>query len=184
MKRDPIKVLLVEDNPGDARLIRELLADSRNAQFEFEWVDRLSKGLQRAPQGGVDIILLDLRLPDSNGIDTFVKIHRKAPSIPVIPLTGMDDEELAVRVVRAGAQDYLVKGEVDTNLLTSAIRYAIERKKTQVRLAPHLCGNFLGGLRLQRNHGRVAVASHSRTGGLLGLVRRLPGPGTSLQAAS
>ncbi len=134
MRNDLIKVLLVEDNPGDARLIRELLADCKTARFSLEWVDRLSLGLERLTQGGLDIVLLDLRLPDSNGIDTFVKIHCQAPSLPVIPLTGMDDEELAVTVVRAGAQDYLVKGEVDTNLLSSAIRYAIERKKTEEAL--------------------------------------------------
>lgn len=134
MDHDPIRVLLVEDNPGDARLIRELLADAKNSRFDLEWVERLSKGLERLPQGGLDIVLLDLRLPDSSGIDTFVRIHCQAPSLPVIPLTGMDDEELAVTVVRAGAQDYLIKGEVDTNLLTSAIRYAIERKKTEEAL--------------------------------------------------
>ena len=131
MKDKSIRVLLVEDNPGDARLIRETLTEVSGVQFHLEWVDRLSTGLERLAEGGIDAVLLDLSLPDSQGIDTFIKVYTQAPQVPIILMTGLDDESLAVRAVREGAQDYLVKGQVDGNLLIRAIRYAIERKQTE-----------------------------------------------------
>jgi PAS domain S-box-containing protein len=138
MGEKPIRVLLVEDSPTEARLIQALLTD-RDAHaadpvappFELEWADRLSVGLERLAVGGIDVILLDLTLPDSQGWDTFTRAHAQAPQEPIILLTGLDDEELAVRAVREGAQDYLVKGQVDSSLLVRAIRYAIERKQTE-----------------------------------------------------
>jgi two-component system, cell cycle sensor histidine kinase and response regulator CckA len=130
----PIKVLLVEDNPGDARLIREMLAEVKNASFQLEWVDRLAKALDRIAQGNIDVVLLDLTMPDSSGLETFTKMHSRNPRVPIIPLTGLDDEAFAVNALRAGAQDYLVKGEVESKLLAGAIRYAIERKKVEEAL--------------------------------------------------
>lgn len=134
---EAIKVLLVEDNPGDARLIREILTRARGAQFELERVERLSAALERLAAGGIDAILLDLTLPDSTGLDTFFKVHARAPRVPITVLSGFDDEVVAIRAVREGAQDYLVKGQVDRDLLVRALRYAIERKRSEDALQRH-----------------------------------------------
>jgi PAS domain S-box-containing protein len=130
----PIKILLVEDNPGDARLIQEMLADAGAQGVTSEWVPRLSQGLECLDQGEIDLVLLDLNLPDSHGLDTFFKAYAHAPEIPFVILTGLDDETLALTAVRQGAQDYLVKGETDANKLFRAIRYATERKRVQEAL--------------------------------------------------
>lgn len=130
----PIKILLVEDNPGDARLIREMLDEVETGSFAMEWVPRLSDGLERLSQGEIDLVLLDLGLPDSQGLDTFSQAYAHAPEIPFVLLTGLDDETLALSAVRQGAQDYLVKGETDGNALFRAIRYAAERKKVHEAL--------------------------------------------------
>ena len=134
MEDKPTKVLLVEDNPGDARLMREMLAEASmtgalSSAFDLECAGRLSTGLERLSAGGIDIMLLDLSLPDSHGLDTFVKARAQAPDMPMVVLSGFDDEALAIEAVREGAQDYLVKGQVNGSLLVRAIRYAIERKR-------------------------------------------------------
>jgi signal transduction histidine kinase len=129
----PIKILLVEDNPGDARLIREMLAGEVSG-LSIEWVPRLSQGLECLGKGEIDLVLLDLGLPDSHGLDTFFKAYTHAPEIPFVLLTGLDDETLALTAVRKGAQDYLIKGETDANTLLRAIRYATERKKVEAKL--------------------------------------------------
>jgi len=134
---DSIKVLLIEDNPGDARLIRELLTEEKGGSFRLECVDRLSAGIERLTSGKVDVVLLDLGLPDSQGFDTFIEVHNSVPQIPIVILSGLADEALAARAVREGAQDYLVKGHVDSNLLGRSLRYAIERKQAQVELQKH-----------------------------------------------
>jgi PAS domain S-box-containing protein len=128
-------VLLIEDNRADARLIQELLRDV-DAGFDLEWVERLTAGLRRLDGGEPTIgaVLLDLQLPDSQGFETFTTLSAHAPLLPVIMLTGTDDEELAVQAVRAGAQDYLVKGHVDGPLLARAVRYAIERRRSDEAL--------------------------------------------------
>src|SRR5690242_4746269 len=107
-----MRALLIEDNPGDARLIREMLreAGAGQASVELRHADRLSAGLDALAQTSVDLVLLDLSLPDSHGMDTFEAVHHVAPTIPIVVLSGLDDEDLAVRAVHAGAQDYLVKG--------------------------------------------------------------------------
>lgn len=124
-----IKVLLIEDNPGDARLIREMLGEGGTASFNLEWADQLSSGLERLAKGGIDVLLLDLSLPDSHGFDTFTKVRIEAQTLPIIVLTGLNDENVGVRAMQEGAQDYLVKGQVDGNLLVRSIRYAIERQQ-------------------------------------------------------
>jgi GAF domain-containing protein/CheY-like chemotaxis protein len=138
MNDKSINVLLVEDSPGDTRLLQEMLAEARGASFELEHTQRLTTGLEKLTAGDIDVILLDLSLPDSQGFDTFAQMHAQAPQMPIIVLTGLDDEALALKAVREGAQDYLVKGQVDSNLLARAIRYAIERKQTEVRQAYYL----------------------------------------------
>ncbi len=134
MSSNDIKILLVEDNPGDARLIREMLAESQNGGFEIEWVTSLSEGLERMGQGGINLVLLDLGLPDSSGLDTFVKAYARAPQVPMVVLTGLKDETVALAAVRQGAQDFLVKGQTDGIMLFRAIRYATERKKAEEEL--------------------------------------------------
>jgi signal transduction histidine kinase len=129
-----MKILLIEDNPGDTRLIREMLAEVRSGTLVLECADRLSTGLERLAAGGIDVVLLDLSLPDGQGLDTFVRAHAQTPEVPVVVLTGLDDEALAVQAVREGAQDYLVKGHVDGYSLTRAIRYAIERQRAEEAL--------------------------------------------------
>ncbi len=128
-----IKVLLVEDNPGDARLIREMLATA-GENFQLEWADRLSDGLERLDRGGVDVVLLDLGLPDSQGLDTFITASSHCPQVPFVVLTGLADETMGVAAVRQGAQDYLIKGEVEAGLLLRALRYAAERKRIEEAL--------------------------------------------------
>ncbi len=134
MPTDSISVLLIEDNPGEARLIERMLEGVWGAPFKVEQVDRLSAGLDQLASEGADIVLLDLSLPDSRGFDTFAKAQAQTPQVPIIVLTGLDDKELAVQAVREGAQDYLVKAEViegQGEQLVRAMRYAIERKRTE-----------------------------------------------------
>jgi DNA-binding NtrC family response regulator len=129
MNMKPISVLLIEDNPDDAVLIEISLSRAGKVTCEVMQADRLSKGLELLKNGGVDIVLLDLGLPDGQGISTFEKAHEQAPDVPIIVLTGHDDDDLAIQAVQKGAQDYLVKGRVDASLIGRSIRYAIERQK-------------------------------------------------------
>ena len=131
MTDDQIKILLIEDNPGDVRLIQELLSEAKRASFQIEVVEKLSDGLEALSARRFDVVLLDLSLPDSSGLETLAKAHATTEQEPVIVLTGLDDEDLAVDAVRKGAQDYLVKGQIDENVLGRAIRYAIERKRIE-----------------------------------------------------
>lgn len=125
-----IKILLIEDNPADARLIKENLQDTHD-HFHMEWKERLSLGLAFLEETDVDAILIDLNLPDSRGLDAFTKINERFSEKPIIVLTGLNDKELAYRAVREGAQDYLIKDEVDGRLLGRCIRYSIERKRAE-----------------------------------------------------
>jgi diguanylate cyclase (GGDEF)-like protein len=129
-----IRLLLIEDNPGDARLIREFLAERGNGLFGLEWAAGLAEGLARLEAGGVDLVLLDLSLPGSQGLATLERVLRAAPALPVIVLTGLDDEAAAVEAVRKGAQDYLVKGQFDGGLLVRAARYAVQRQRADAAL--------------------------------------------------
>ncbi len=130
---EPVKVLLVEDDPGDAKLVRLALAESAHP-YEVEVVERVSTALERMDDSVFDVVLLDMRLPDSQGIDTVSKVHAECPNIPIVVLTGLDDEDTGVHALRIGAQDYLVKGDIPFNVLTRAIRYAIDRKHTEEAL--------------------------------------------------
>ncbi|MBS4096937.1 MAG: EAL domain-containing protein [Sulfuricella sp.] len=123
----PLQALLVEDNPGDARLIKEALIEMSAPRLQLTWTDTLTKGLEALATQEFDLILLDLSLPDSHGMDTVKRIEAAATAIPIVVLTGLDDEALAIEAVRSGAQDYLVKSEAEAHLLARVIRYAIER---------------------------------------------------------
>jgi PAS domain S-box-containing protein len=124
------KALLIEDNAGDARMIEVLLSQAQGQGFELRSADRLSAGLDQLSVGDVNIILLDLSLPDSEGLATLEQVHAKAPDVPIVVITGHDDEELAIHSVQRGADDYLVKGRLDGDVLVRTMRYAIERKQS------------------------------------------------------
>jgi signal transduction histidine kinase/CheY-like chemotaxis protein len=128
-----LDILLVEDNPGDARLVRELLTDFGRDSHRLQLADRLSVGLDQLARGAADVVLLDLGLPDSEGLNTVQRVHNDHPELPVIVLSGLADEDLAIAAVQAGAQDYLVKGRFDSELLRRSIQHAIERKRIEVR---------------------------------------------------
>ena len=134
MDSKPIIVLLIEDSADDALLIRKSLAGAMKVPYALKHVDGLSRGMQCLAGGEIDVVLLDLGLPDGRGISTFSVLHKHSPDVPVIVLTGHDDEELAIEAVQKGAQDYLVKGKVDGGLLRRSIRYAIERQKLSTQL--------------------------------------------------
>jgi PAS domain S-box-containing protein len=129
-----IKILLIEDNPGDARLIQEHLRSTGTAIFQMEHVQSLREGLNSIAEKSFDVLLLDLGLPDSQGLETFFKVQTQEPKIPILLMTGLDDEDLALDAVRNGAQDYLVKGQVNGDLLTRSIRYAVARKRSEIEL--------------------------------------------------
>lgn len=127
----PLRIGLVEDNPGDARLITEMLREPPALAFAMTHstsIDQLLENLAREP---VDVLLLDLGLPDSQGITTFHRINDRAPVVPIVIFSGVEDEQLAAEAVSAGAQDYLVKGHIDSYLLKRSIRYSIERKRVE-----------------------------------------------------
>ena len=128
------KLLLVEDNPGDARLIQEMLSEVETSKFEVSHEASLQDALKRLSAGAFDVILLDLGLPDSHGLDTFTNVYAQAPDVPIVVMSGFDDESFAIKAVRQGAQDYLVKGRIDNSLLVRAIRYASERKRLLMEL--------------------------------------------------
>jgi PAS domain S-box-containing protein len=132
-----IRVLLIEDNPGYSDVIRIMLERIGDARFDMVGVQRLSDGLQSLSDANFDVVLLDLKLPDSQGIDTFEKVHAVAPGLPIIVLTVTDNDALALEAVKKGAQDYLVKERVDGKLLEHSIRYAMERKQAEEVLKNH-----------------------------------------------
>lgn len=134
MSEEQINVLVVEDNPGDARLIREMLAEAKDGGFNLEHADQLSTGLERLADWDAHLVLLDLSLPDSQGLDTFTHLHANTPEVPIIILTGLDAEVLGQIAVREGAQDYLVKGQITSSTLARAIRFAIERQRLMAEL--------------------------------------------------
>ena len=122
------RVLLIEDNPGDARLLREVFRDQSSHEIELTHVECMSDAETHVAAHAVDLILLDLGLPDANGLDAVRRARAAAPRIPLMVLTGMDDESLAVQALQEGAQDYLVKGQIESRGLMRSLRYAIERK--------------------------------------------------------
>lgn len=131
MAAGPIRVLLVEDNSGDAFMVEKHLHRAARGDIVVERVDRLVPALEIAKSGRIDVVLLDLSLPDFQGIDTFIEARIQIPHVPIVVLTGFHDDVLAARAVQAGAQDYLVKGSVDGEGLVRAIRHAIERHRAE-----------------------------------------------------
>ena len=122
-----INILLVEDNLDDVHFLRMLLNKASGVRFQVESASNLEESLARLAKGGMDLVLLDLTLPETTGMDTFHAIKAQAHDVPIVVLSGLDDETLALNAMHAGAEDYLVKGRVDTQLITRAATYAIER---------------------------------------------------------
>ncbi len=134
-----IQVLLVEDSLDHAELMKTVLAEFDGSLpgtplFDVAHVERLAHALARLDQGRVDVVLLDLYLPDSAGLETFVRLHAHAPDVPVVVLSALDDEVLAARAVREGAQDYLVKGQMPIELVARSLHYAVERQQAKAEL--------------------------------------------------
>jgi diguanylate cyclase (GGDEF)-like protein len=148
MKSEQIgtSVLLIEDNPGDARLIQEMLAEDPSTPFRLRTAERLSRGLEQLSLEQTELVLLDLSLPDSSGLETFDKVYAHSPKVPIIVLSGNDDQTLALHAVKSGAQDYLVKGKIDRGLLLKAMQYSIERKRYQEELERQANFDGLTGL--------------------------------------
>jgi signal transduction histidine kinase len=131
MERDrALRVLIVEDDEEDALLLREMLGETPAPRPELTVVGRLGEAMERVGEERFDAVLLDLKLPDSQGLDTFADLHHLIPEVPVVVMTGLDDSDMARRAVQAGAQDYLVKGQVNGPALLRSVLYAIERQRT------------------------------------------------------
>ena len=135
----PLQILLIEDNPADASMITGLLTQARGWEFALTWANDLSRGLERLREMHFDVLLLDLGLPESSGLATVKRLFAQAQPVPtLIVLSGLTDEEIAIKALQAGAQDYLVKGQVDSALLVRAIRYAIGRRQAEEALTREL----------------------------------------------
>lgn len=126
-----MQILLIEDNEDDVEIIRHYLKDPAGGTYTLDWADTRAIGLAFLQKGEIDIILLDLSLPDSHGMETFIEVHTCAPFIPVVVLTGLEDDQLGLQMVEQGAQDYLVKGQFDAKLLSRTLRYALERSRSE-----------------------------------------------------
>src|SRR5580658_1607860 len=133
IKKSIKSLLLVEDNPGDARLFRETFKDQGSHDTELTHVKSIFEAEKYLAAHSVDIIILDLGLPDAQGLEAVRRVHAAAPRVPLVVLTGQDDELLATQALQEGAQDYLVKGQIEARGLLRALRYAVERKLMEAR---------------------------------------------------
>ncbi|MFH1898007.1 MAG: GGDEF domain-containing response regulator [Candidatus Desantisbacteria bacterium] len=129
-----ITVLLIEDSPVTIQIIQDMLNIAQDVQINLITTTKVSTGIEYLAKEKVDLILLDLSLPESQGLDTFLRVYTQAHHIPIVILTVLDDEMVALKSVEKGAQDYLIKGEIDSKILIRAILYAIERNKTMLEL--------------------------------------------------
>jgi diguanylate cyclase (GGDEF)-like protein len=161
-----IDILMVEDNPGDARLIRELFAEVQSASFRVLQCETLTQSIELVAEEAPDVILLDLSLPDSSGLDTLRHIQAAGVDAPVVVLTGLDDEGIALEAVSEGAQDFLVKGQISASRLYLSIRHAMDRHRMQSTLRSLSLEDELTGL-----YNRRGFQEASR--GLLDLTRRM-----------
>ncbi len=134
MRNGQIKVLLIEDDPGYARFVKEMLKDSKYITFKIETAHNLKKGLSRLKRKGIDVVLLDLMLPDSEGLDTFQSVYELKADIPIVVLSSFANEDVALNTVKIGAQDYLYKSEVNPGILIRSLSYAVERKSAEEKI--------------------------------------------------
>src|SRR5258708_2777611 len=131
MKEKAIQVLLVEDNADDAELLRQMFKRERPGSFNLTHLSRMSEAVSHLATTQVDIVLLDMGLPDGHGLDTVLRARAAAPGAPLIVLTRLDDEELAAKAMKEGAQDYLIKGQIENRALPRALRHAIVSRRMQ-----------------------------------------------------
>lgn len=157
------KMLLVEDNPGDARLLREAIAEITESKFELTHCETLAQAIESILSSKPDVVLSDLGLPDAQGLEAVRRLHRAAPEVPIVILSAVDNETLAIQSLQEGAQDYLAKGQLDGRSLWHALRYAVERQRVQLELLnlsliDDLTGlnNRRGFLRLVEHHVKLA----------------------------
>lgn len=134
--RDRIELLLVEDSPADATLLRQLLDRSDICPYGLQTVSTIAETEQVLADGGIDCVLLDLSLPDSDGIESVRRVHQVAPDMPIVVLTGRNDAEMGLEAIHAGAQDYLVKGQPKGNSILRCARWAVARVRTAEKKAP------------------------------------------------
>jgi diguanylate cyclase (GGDEF)-like protein len=134
MTSESFTALLIQDNPGDIELVRQMLAEVGWARFDLEVVSRLSDGMERLAVAEVAVALVDLSLPDGEGLNVVSILRAHAPDLPIVVFTGMGDEEAGIGALAAGAQDYLIKGQTNSTVLVRALRYAIERKRLELAL--------------------------------------------------
>ena len=145
-------VLLIEDNLGDIVSIRTMISELSDGLFELKFAESLGEALKILENENFDVILMDLGLPDSQGFRTFTQVHNQMPELPIIIITGLEDEDLGVSAVKEGAQDYLVKGQVDKKLLARSLKFAIERKQTEEELKTSI---YERDVLLKETHHRV-----------------------------
>jgi diguanylate cyclase (GGDEF)-like protein len=172
-RRLSFQVLLVEDNPGDARLVEILLSEAESYLFEVTHVGRLDEAIEHVTRDEYDVVLLDLSLPDASGLDAVERMRAEAGHMPVVVLSGRTDGEVAVQALHGGAEDYLVKGQGDGELISRSIRYAIERKRAEEHLAFLSQYDALTGLANRALFGdrlAQACARSDRTGKPLALL--------------
>ena len=129
MNKKPINILLIEDNDNDSLYIQEILSEIKTLSIQFHHATMLSEGINHLKEVGTDLVLLDLSLPDSQGMETVSTLKKEIPDIPIIVLTSLDDEETGVNTIKEGAQDYIVKRHINNYTIRLSIRYAIERQK-------------------------------------------------------
>jgi signal transduction histidine kinase/DNA-binding NarL/FixJ family response regulator len=139
MDKPPINLLLVEHDVADARRLQAALTEISSGTFDFSLVHvgKIKEAMKRLSEGSFDLVLLSLLPPDTYGLETVKKIRRAAPDVPVVILTGLNDEQLALKATREGAQDYLLKDQIDNEILLRSIRYAIERKRHEKQIHEH-----------------------------------------------
>ncbi|HSG72524.1 MAG TPA: response regulator, partial [Planctomycetaceae bacterium] len=141
---DIIRALIIEDNRIEALVTQKWLTSNKEMALEVEWVETLEAGLERIARGGLDVIILDLNLPDSTGLQTFVTLRQRASGIPIIVLTGEYDESVGILAVKQGAEEYLIKQQLEPPTLPRIVRYAVTRHKTQVEQITKNIRNITG----------------------------------------
>jgi PAS domain S-box-containing protein len=176
MTEKPIQVLLIEDSPSDALIVRDELAGAPGAAFEVTHIERLREAMQRLRDQSFDVALLDLGLADSQGRESFQALHRQAPGLTVVVLTSLTDEALALELIQEGAQDYLVKGRLQDDVLARTIRYALERKRAETALnealsqSRQLLESVPDGIVIADRDGRIVLVNR-QTESLFGYAR-------------
>ncbi len=156
-----LRVLLLEDNPGDARLVQEMLQEGDGfTTFKVYWVETLLAALEALSANEFDVALVDLSLPDCQGTQSFTTIRTHAPNLPIVVLTGLDSESVALEAVQDGVQDYLVKGKLTADVLGRALEYGVVRQTSIAGHAPAEKGAMIGILASKGGVGATTVACH------------------------